>query len=82
MARMPGAAWQGEHGSRLMLRYDIVCIHTIVGAAPAHAAHFSTHANGQIDQSRDTDVGRHRYGLTPGATIHDPGGQSEASRPQ
>ena len=38
-----------------MVRYDIVCIHTIVGSAPAHAAHFSTHAGGQIDQSRDTD---------------------------
>lgn len=55
MARMPGAEWQGEHGSRPMLRHDIVCIHTIVGTAPAHAAHFSTHANGRIDQSRDTE---------------------------
>ncbi len=32
-----------------------MCIkHTIVGYAPAHAAHFSTHADGTIDQSRDT----------------------------
>ena len=37
-----------------MARYDIVCVHTIVGYAPAHAAHFSTHADGAIDQSRDT----------------------------
>lgn len=54
MARMPSARWRGEHGSRLMTRYDIVCIHTIVGFAPAHAAHFSTDADGKIDQSRDT----------------------------
>lgn len=37
-----------------MSRYDIVCIHTIVGYAPAHAAHFSTRASGEILQSRDT----------------------------
>lgn len=54
MARMPGADWRGEHGSRSMSRYDIVCIHTIVGYAPAHAAHFSTDGNGKIYQSRDT----------------------------
>lgn len=54
MARMPGAVWQGEHGSILMARYDIVCVHTIVGYAPAHAAHFSTKADGTIIQSRDT----------------------------
>src|SRR5690606_5963469 len=54
MARMPGARWQGEHGSRRMDRYDIVCVHTIVGYAPAHAAHFSVKANGEILQSRDT----------------------------
>jgi len=61
MARMPGATWLGEHapiqsnGQRLtMVRYDIVCVHTIVGYAPAHAAHFSTKANGEILQSRDT----------------------------
>lgn len=54
MARMPGAKWLGEHGSRSMGRIDIVCVHTIVGYAPAHAAHFSTHADGRIDQSRDT----------------------------
>lgn len=54
MSRMPGARWKGEHGSTRMTRYDIVCVHTIVGYAPAHAAHFSTHADGTIDQSRDT----------------------------
>ena len=55
MARMPGAVWRGEHSPKRPIRhYDIVCIHTIVGYAPAHAAHFSTHADGTIDQSRDT----------------------------
>lgn len=55
MARMPAASWLGEHSPRTpMERYDIVCVHTIVGFAPAHAAHFSTHANGTISQSRDT----------------------------
>lgn len=61
MARMPQAQWQGEQapiqsdGKRLLMtRYDIVCIHTIVGYAPAHAAHFSTKGSGLILQSRDT----------------------------
>jgi hypothetical protein len=54
MARMPDAVWQGEHGTRLMSRHDIVCVHTIVGYAPAHAAHFSVKADGVILQSRDT----------------------------
>lgn len=55
MARMPGAVWLGEHSPKTpMSRYDIVCIHTIVGYAPAHAAHFSTHDDGRIGQSRDT----------------------------
>ncbi len=54
MARMPGAKFVGEHGSAGMSRFDIVCIHTIVGLAPAHAAHFSTAADGTIFQSRDT----------------------------
>lgn len=61
MARMPQAEWLGEHapvqqgGGRLsMTRYDIVCVHTIVGHAPAHAAHFSTDGDGTIMQSRDT----------------------------
>lgn len=55
MARMAKAIWQGEHSpGRLMLRYDAVCYHTIVGSAPAHAAHFSVTANGTILQSRDT----------------------------
>jgi N-acetylmuramoyl-L-alanine amidase len=55
MARMPDANWLGEQSPQTpMERPDIVCLHTIVGSAPAHAAHFSTHANGRIDQSRDT----------------------------
>jgi hypothetical protein len=37
-----------------MARYDIFCLHTIVGYAPAHAAHWSVHADGDIDQSRDS----------------------------
>lgn len=54
MARMVGADWQGEHGELQMARYDIVCIHTIVGNAPAHAAHFSVRGDGYVYQSRDT----------------------------
>ena len=55
MSRMPGTVWQGEQSPRASMdRYDIVCIHTIVGYAPAHAAHFSTKADGTIIQSRDT----------------------------
>jgi hypothetical protein len=54
MSRMPGAVSHGEHGSEAMSRHDIVCVHTIVGRAPAHAAHFSTAADGTIHQSRDT----------------------------
>lgn len=55
MARMPDAVWLGEHSPRTpMTRYDVVCVHTIVGRAPAHAAHFSVKADGTILQSRDT----------------------------
>lgn len=56
MARMPGADWQGEHGSVLMTEASLnkICIHTIVGFAPAHAAHLSVKANGWLFQSRDT----------------------------
>lgn len=55
MARMPGAQWLGEHSPQIpMTRYDVVCVHTIVGYAPAHAAHFSVKADGTILQSRDT----------------------------
>lgn len=55
MARMPDARWLGEHSPRRpMARYDIVCVHTIVGFAPAHAAHFSVQGDGTILQSRDT----------------------------
>lgn len=65
MARMPGAVWQGEHSPRhSMVRYDVVCVHTIVGYAPAHAAHFSVKADGTILQSRDTayQSGANLYG--------------------
>lgn len=56
MARMPGAEWVGEHGSTLMTEASLnkVCVHTIVGNPPAHAAHFSVRADGHIYQSRDT----------------------------
>ena len=55
MARMAAAEWLGEHSPEMaMVRYDIVCVHTIVGFAPAHAAHFSVHHDGRIQQSRDT----------------------------
>lgn len=55
MARMPGVEWVGEQSPRIpMERYDIVCVHTIVGYAPAHAAHFSVRRDGHIIQSRDT----------------------------
>lgn len=56
MARMPGVEWVGEHGSATMTESSLnkVCIHTIVGNPPAHAAHFSTRADGHIYQSRDT----------------------------
>jgi len=56
VARMPGAEWVGPyHDNGVMARYDIVCLHTIVGSAPAHAAHFSTRGDGHIYQSRDTE---------------------------
>lgn len=57
MAWMPGvdASKKATDGnSRLTNRPDIVCIHTIVGYAPALAAHFSTNAGGKIWQHRDT----------------------------
>lgn len=55
MAKMTAAKWVGpHHDNGLMQRYDIVCLHTIVGHAPAHAAHFSTDGDGTIFQSRDT----------------------------
>lgn len=56
MARMPGAEWLGEHGNTAMTEASLnkVCLHTIVGYAPAHAAHFSVRADGHIFQSRDT----------------------------
>lgn len=54
MARNPAAEWTGESGSLLMSRWDIFCVHTIVGYAPAKAAHFSTRGDGHLFQSRDT----------------------------
>lgn len=58
MALMPGAthrlAGNDSNGRTAMARYDILCFHTIVGYAPAAAAHLSTHANGKIIQDRDT----------------------------
>jgi len=55
MARMPGARWVGpHHDNGVMIRFDILCLHTIVGYAPAHAAHFSVYGSGFKDQSRDT----------------------------
>ena len=59
MAVMSGAHFTNAVAGTLMSRYDIVCIHTIVGYAPAPAAHFSTSASGYIWQSRDT---RYRSG--------------------
>lgn len=55
MAVMPGVDYQPVAGlTTAMSRYDIVCIHTIVGNDPAPAAHFSTRGDGHITQSRDT----------------------------
>lgn len=56
MAVKGGASYQPINygGVPRMARYDIVCIHTIVGYAPAAAAHFSTRADGHQIQSRDT----------------------------
>src|SRR5262245_40646711 len=56
MARMPGTEWLGEHGGTPMAEASLnkVCVHTIVGNPPAHAAHFSVRADGHIFQSRDT----------------------------
>jgi hypothetical protein len=51
---MPGAHFLDAARGTVMSRWDIVCIHTIVGYAPANAAHFSTRADGYRWQSRDT----------------------------
>jgi N-acetylmuramoyl-L-alanine amidase-like protein len=56
MAVMPGVEFRpvvGE-GAPRMTRFDVVCLHTIVGNPPAPAAHFSTRGDGHIFQSRDT----------------------------
>lgn len=54
MAVMAGAHFTNAATGPSMARYDIVCVHTIVGYAPANAAHFSTRADGYVWQSRDT----------------------------
>lgn len=57
MARMPDVVQRSVvgPGHPRMTRYDIVCIHTIVGFAPGGtAAHFTTSAGGEIVQCRDT----------------------------
>lgn len=56
MAVKGGASYQpiSYGGVPKMARYDIVCVHTIVGYAPAPAAHFSVRADGYQIQSRDT----------------------------
>lgn len=54
MARMPGVYFQGL-GYTLMSRRDIVVLHTIVGyQSGGTAAHFTTGADGEIIQCRDT----------------------------
>src|SRR5262245_13699105 len=56
MAVMPGVEFKpvvGD-GAPRMKRWDVVCLHTIVGNPPATKAHFSTRADGHIFQSRDT----------------------------
>lgn len=56
MAVMPGVEFRHgvTDGAPLMKRFDVVCLHTIVGSPPADAAHFSTRSDGHIFQSRDT----------------------------
>lgn len=54
MAVMSGAHFTDAVRGTLMSRWDVVCVHTIVGWAPANAAHFSTSAAGYVWQSRDT----------------------------
>ncbi len=44
-----------DGNSKLVSNPDIVCLHTIVGTAPASAAHFSTNGAGKIWQHRDTN---------------------------
>jgi hypothetical protein len=56
MARMPYTEWNPatDSNSTRTCTPNIVCVHTIVGYAPAKAAHFSTRADGHIWQHRDT----------------------------
>lgn len=57
MARMPFATWDpaSDGNSTKVCRPNIVCVHTIVGYAPAKAAHFSTRGDGYTWQHRDTE---------------------------
>lgn len=43
-----------DGNSKLSANCDVICLHTIVGSAPASAAHFSTNGAGKIWQHRDT----------------------------
>jgi N-acetylmuramoyl-L-alanine amidase-like protein len=57
MAWMPGVDTSriaNDGNSGLSCSPDILCFHTIVGYAPALAAHFSVRADGYIWQHRDT----------------------------
>lgn len=55
MARMPDVPFLGITSSGQMRRWDIVCVHTIVGfQSGGNAAHFTTGAGGHIIQARDT----------------------------
>lgn len=60
MTWMPGAdtSVRANDGNsqKAMTRWDGVCVHTIVGYAPAPAAHFSVKANGHIYQHRSIGV--------------------------
>lgn len=55
MANVDTSSWASDTNSKqAMSRWDIVCVHTIVGNPPAQAAHFSTRSDGHIFQHRDT----------------------------
>lgn len=55
MARMPDVPFLNVRSSP-MKRWDVICIHTIVGfQSGGNAAHFTTSAQGHIIQARDTN---------------------------
>lgn len=55
MARMSGVPFLGIGDNGIMSRWDVICVHTIVGyQAGGNAAHFTTGASGRIVQARDT----------------------------